>query len=121
MGRHCRKKPPVEVDNSRRREAEPRVAAVAAETSLSIARADKNEAPSLFTLTSQRTALPAASSTGLRAIVRIETHSKQQDRFKVMYGPRTDGWLWEKKQYLLSHPVCREQLIAYAEQHNIAL
>ena len=62
---HCKKKPPVEIDSSRRREAEPRVAAMATETSLSIARVYKNKAPLLFTITSQPTA---------------------------QYGPPTDDW-----------------------------
>ena len=33
-----------------------------------------------------------APPTGMRAIVRIEKHSRQQNRFKVMYGPPTEGW-----------------------------
>lgn len=115
-----RKKKPVAVDNSRRRDVVPRSAAVAAETSLANSLVDRNKAPSLHTLTSQPT-VPPASSTRVPTILYIEKHNKAQTKFRVMWGEPTNDLQWETKRYLISHAEYRPVLEQYAEQAEIEL
>ena len=115
----CKKKPAA-VDNSRRREAEPRIASVAADTSIANAQVDRRRAPSLFTVTSTPTVPPTTSSTA-PTIDYILKHSKDGMRFKVKWGAPTNDDQWVTKQYLWTRAEYRPMLVQYAERVNLDL
>lgn len=116
--KECRKKKPVAVNNSRRRQAPVRTAATAAETAIVNARLDKNKAPSLLTTTS-RSALPPAGPSSAPVVIEIVAHSKKQDKFKVQWCAPLSDLRWEAKRYLMRNYA--ELLVQYAERVGIEL
>ena len=117
-----RKKQPVQVDNSRRRDVPPRSAAVAAETALINAHLDRNTAPSLYTLSSQP-APPPTDSVGTQrpVIVEVLQHNREQTRFKVLWGAPTHDWSWLSKSHLMQWEEYRAIMEAYAMKTGIDL
>jgi hypothetical protein len=116
--KHCQKKTPAVRNNKRRRAAESRTTAVAAETAIVTAKVDRRKAPSLFTTSSQPTPATARSSEPSH-VISIIGHNATEDRFKAVWSGTPTDWQWCRKNYLLG--ACPEVLAKYAENAKMAL